>query len=101
MSSTPEVIRLATLSDVAAIELLVERAYQPLVEPIGQKPRPMLDDYADRTAAATGHREIRLYTNELMVKNLAFYPRRGYVETHRSAEAGFLRVHFRKLLPLS
>ena len=155
MSSTPEVIRLANVSDVEAIESLVERAYRPWVEPIGQTPRPMLADYrslvtrevvhvflaggrlvgvivmwpqddhfyvdnvavdpssqgvglgirlldyADRSAAAAGYREIRLCTNELMVKNLSYYPRRGYVETHRSAEPGFRRVHFRKLLPPS
>jgi GNAT superfamily N-acetyltransferase len=153
MSSTDESIRLATVSDVAEIERLVRRAYQPFVEPIGQEPAPMLDDYgslvdrevvhvirgadgldgvivmwantdhlyidnmavdptrqgfgagvrllrhAELIAAIAGHREIRLYTNEAMVKNLAFYERRGYVETHRSVDEGYRRVHFRKVLP--
>jgi hypothetical protein len=43
--------------------------------------------------------EIRLYTNEAMTENLAYYPRRGYTETHRAAEDGFNRVFFRKPVP--
>jgi GNAT superfamily N-acetyltransferase len=42
--------------------------------------------------------EIRLYTNERMVENLAMYPRLGYAETGRNVEDGFARVHFRKRL---
>jgi GNAT superfamily N-acetyltransferase len=40
--------------------------------------------------------EIRLYTNEAMTENLAYYPRRGYVETHRAEQDGFRRVFFSK-----
>ena len=40
--------------------------------------------------------EIRLYTNEAMTENLAYYPRRGYAETHRAEQDGFRRVFFRK-----
>lgn len=40
--------------------------------------------------------EIRLYTNAAMSENLAYYPRRGYVETHRGHEDGFDRVYFSK-----
>jgi GNAT superfamily N-acetyltransferase len=42
--------------------------------------------------------EIRLYTNEAMTENLAYYPRRGYAETHRAEQDGFHRVYFRKRL---
>jgi GNAT superfamily N-acetyltransferase len=42
--------------------------------------------------------EIRLYTNEAMTENLAYYPRHGYVETHRAEQDGFRRVFFRKRL---
>jgi len=42
--------------------------------------------------------EIRLYTNEAMTENIAYYPRRGYVETHRAEQDGFRRVFFRKRL---
>lgn len=43
--------------------------------------------------------EIRLYTNEAMTENLAYYRRRGYTETHRAEQDGFRRVFFRKPLP--
>jgi ribosomal protein S18 acetylase RimI-like enzyme len=42
--------------------------------------------------------EIRLYTNEAMTENLAYYTRRGYAETHRAEQDGFRRVFFRKQL---
>jgi ribosomal protein S18 acetylase RimI-like enzyme len=42
--------------------------------------------------------EIRLYTNEAMTENLAYYPRHGYTETHRAQQDGFHRVYFRKRL---
>jgi N-acetylglutamate synthase-like GNAT family acetyltransferase len=56
-------------------------------------------DVADREAVAAGLGEIRLYTNEAMTENLAYYPRRGFVETHRATEHGFSRVFFRKSVP--
>ena len=31
-----------------------------------------------------------------MIENLAYYPRRGYIETHRADQDGFHRVFFRK-----
>ena len=31
-----------------------------------------------------------------MTENLAYYPRRGYAETHRAEQDGFRRVFFRK-----
>jgi GNAT superfamily N-acetyltransferase len=54
---------------------------------------------AEQHALRLGLSEIRLYTNEAMTENLAYYPRRGYVETHRADQDGFHRVFFRK--PLS
>jgi GNAT superfamily N-acetyltransferase len=51
---------------------------------------------AEEQAADLGLPEIRLYTNVAMTENLAYYPRRGYVETHRVCENGFDRVYFRK-----
>jgi ribosomal protein S18 acetylase RimI-like enzyme len=53
---------------------------------------------ADDEASAAGYPEIRLYTNEAMTENLAYYPRHGYVETHRAEGDGFRRVYFRKRL---
>lgn len=43
--------------------------------------------------------EIRLYTNEAMTENLAYYPGHGYVQTHRAEQDGFRRVFFAKDLP--
>ena len=49
-------------------------------------------------ARELGQSEVRLYTNEVMTENLAYYPRRGYVETHRDEVNGFHRVFFVKRL---
>ena len=51
----------------------------------------------DETRAA-GLAEVRLYTNLAMTENLAYYPRRWYVETGRVEESGFSRVYFRKVV---
>ena len=53
---------------------------------------------AEDFARDTKRDEIRLYTNEAMTSNLDYYPRRGYVETHRSDESGYRRVYFSKTL---
>jgi len=42
--------------------------------------------------------EIRLYTNVVMTENLAYYPRHGYRETHRTTCDGYHRVFFTKHL---
>ena len=52
----------------------------------------------EQHARSLGRSEIRLYTNEAMTENLAYYPRRGYNETHRAEQDGFRRVFFRKPL---
>ncbi len=63
--------------------------------------RMLLND-AERAAIAAGRQEIRLYTNAAMHENLGYYPRRGYVETHRATDAGYDRVYFaRRLAPAS
>ena len=51
---------------------------------------------AEEVARERGLPEIRLYTHELMTQNIAYYLRRGYVETHRTHDGGFDRVHFAK-----
>jgi ribosomal protein S18 acetylase RimI-like enzyme len=51
---------------------------------------------AEDHARSLGLSEIRLYTNETMTENLAYYPRHGYTETHRAEQDGFRRVFFRK-----
>jgi GNAT superfamily N-acetyltransferase len=54
--------------------------------------------FAEAHARELGLPEIRLYTNAAMTENLAYYQRRGYVETHRAMADGFSRVYFSKML---
>ena len=53
---------------------------------------------ADERARSLHLPEVRLYTNEAMTENLAYYPRHGFTETHRAQQDGFHRVFFRKRL---
>ncbi len=55
-------------------------------------------DLAEEQARRHGVSEVRLYTNEAMTENLAYYPRHGYTETHRARQDGFRRVFFRKTI---
>lgn len=54
--------------------------------------------FAEARARAAGLPELRLYTNALMLENLSYYLRRGFLETHRARSAGFDRVFFAKTL---
>jgi GNAT superfamily N-acetyltransferase len=54
---------------------------------------------AEDQARQLGLAEIRLYTNVAMTENLVYYPRHGYVETHRGEGDGFSRVYFAKRVP--
>jgi GNAT superfamily N-acetyltransferase len=55
-------------------------------------------DFAEAEAARCGWDAITLYTNALMVANIAIYSARGYVEYERRAEKGFERIYMRKRL---
>jgi ribosomal protein S18 acetylase RimI-like enzyme len=52
--------------------------------------------FTEAEARRRGYALLRLYTNELMVENVAMYPRLGFTETHRGSEAGHRRVYFEK-----
>jgi GNAT superfamily N-acetyltransferase len=54
--------------------------------------------FPDEFARENGLAEVRLYTNEAMTENLAYYPRHGFVETHRATDHGYRRVFFTKHL---
>jgi ribosomal protein S18 acetylase RimI-like enzyme len=54
--------------------------------------------FTDDQAHALGLDEVRLYTNETMTENIAYYRRHGFVETHRATDRGFHRVFFIKRL---
>jgi GNAT superfamily N-acetyltransferase len=53
-------------------------------------------DFAEAEAIRCGWDAVTLYTNALMVQNIAIYSARGYVETGRRTEKGFQRVYMEK-----
>lgn len=55
-----------------------------------------LVEFAEDEARRRGHRELRLYTHETMVENVAMYETLGYEETHRVTEKGYARIYMRK-----
>lgn len=57
-----------------------------------------LMDRAELDAEEQGLTEVRLYTNQAMTENLAFYPKLGYRETHRGGQDGYRRVFYSKTL---
>lgn len=52
--------------------------------------------FAEDEARRRGQKRVWLYTNVLMVENIALYTRLGYRETHREVQAGFSRVFMEK-----
>lgn len=54
--------------------------------------------FAEEKARNRNLSEIRLYTNEKMWENLAFYERLGFEETERRLEEGYRRVFMSKRL---
>jgi ribosomal protein S18 acetylase RimI-like enzyme len=90
---------------VVGILVLEEAADHLLVENVAVSPRAqrrgigrLLLAHADDRARAGELTEVRLYTHESMTENLAYYPRRGFRETHRESQDGRRRVFFTKVL---
>ncbi|KAI0530365.1 acyl-CoA N-acyltransferase [Xylaria digitata] len=54
--------------------------------------------YAEQRARMAGYSLVRLYTHELMTRNIEYYSRIGYLETHRAEENGLKRVFMAKSL---
>lgn len=88
---------------VVGFVVLVRRADHLLLENIAADPAHQgtgvgarLLAVAEEQAAEAEIGEIRLYTHVTMTENQAYYPRHGYVETHRGNDEGFDRVFFRK-----
>ena len=88
---------------IAGFAVLVARPGYLLLENVAVLPTAQnrgigtrLLGLAEEHARSLGLSEIRLYTNEAMTENLAYYARRGYVETRRAEQEGFHRVFFRK-----
>lgn len=57
-----------------------------------------LMDFTEQEARRRGHVTVELYTNEVMVENIALYGRLGYLEVERKQDRGYDRVYFRKTL---
>ena len=88
---------------VAGILVLIDRPDHLLLDNIavasparGSGVGRALLQFAEAEAVRRGHAEIRLYTNEKMVENIALYHRIGYRETGRSVYQGLQRVDFAK-----
>lgn len=58
----------------------------------------LLMDFAESHARRAGLPVVRLYTQEIMARNIAIYAARGYAETHRATELGLRRVYMEKRL---
>ena len=91
--------------DVVGLLVLVVRPDHLLLENVAVLPSAQrrgvgarLLALAEDQARARGLDEVRLYTNEAMTENLAYYPRHGYTETRRAEQDGFRRVFFTKRL---
>lgn len=91
-----QVVGVAVLADQDDHLLLENLAVLPAAQKTGIGARLLA--LAEEQARSRGFGEIRLYTNQAMTENLAYYPRHGYTETHRAGQGGFRRVFFRKLL---
>jgi GNAT superfamily N-acetyltransferase len=82
----------------AADCLLIENiAVAPSAQRRGLGRRLM--EFAEQRAADLGLHRLTLYTNEVMVENIAIYARLGYRETERRSEHGYDRVFMEKRLP--
>ena len=56
--------------------------------------------WAETRARALGRRELRLFTNARMTRNVALYRLLGYEETHRETMTDRVLVHMAKLIAL-
>ena len=61
---------------------------------IGRK----LIEFAFLLGKEAGLQEVRLYTNELMVENLMYYPKFGFIVLNKSIENGYRRIYMSKSL---
>jgi ribosomal protein S18 acetylase RimI-like enzyme len=100
-----EVYVLAAGAELAGLLVLEARNQALLIENVAVNPafqgqglgrRLMM--FAEQQARGRELREERLYTNEVMVENLAFYRRLGFEEVERRVDGGYRRVFLRKSL---
>ncbi len=91
---------------IAALAVLIEAPDHLLLDNVAVDParhgsglgRRMMA-FAEHEALRRGYRELRLFTNEKMERNIVLYERLGFVETHRDTVAGHRRVFMTKAVP--
>ncbi len=101
-----EVFVLEDTGAIAALVVLIEAPDHLLLDNVAVNPalhgsglgRRMIA-FAEREAIRRGYGEIRLFTNQRMLSNIALYERLGFVETHRALHGGHPRVFMTKRLP--
>jgi GNAT superfamily N-acetyltransferase len=88
---------------IAAIIVLVPQPDHLLLDNIAVRPDRQgqglgrrLIAFAEDEARRLGFAELRLYTHERMIENIALYTRLGFAETGRGQQAGYDRVFMRK-----
>ncbi|GGF87756.1 GNAT family N-acetyltransferase [Azorhizobium oxalatiphilum] len=87
---------LIVLLPQAGIMLLDNVAVDPALHGTGLGRQLLI--FAEEAARASGYGAIRLYTQEIMIENIALYIRIGYRETHRVEEKGLKRIYMLKVL---
>lgn len=90
---------------IQGLVVLVPGPDQMLLENVAVRPSSqghgtgrILMNLAETETRRLGLTAVTLYTNEVMVENLAWYLRLGYQETERREEHGFRRIYLRKTL---
>jgi ribosomal protein S18 acetylase RimI-like enzyme len=91
--------------EIVAIIVLLAKPDYLLLDNIAVRPdrqgtglgRQMIA-FAETEARRRSFTELRLYTHETMIENIALYTRLGFVETGRGHEAGYDRVFMTKRL---
>lgn len=58
----------------------------------------LLIEHVEKSAIKNGYSALYLYTNEVMIENIAMYSKLGYIEVDRKKDSGFNRVFFNKQL---
>jgi len=96
LASRAEIAGLLALETLDQALFIENVAVDPAFQGQGLGRRLMM--FAEQQARQRGMREVRLYTNEAMVENLAFYQRLGFEEIERRIDDGYYRVFLRKSL---
>jgi GNAT superfamily N-acetyltransferase len=96
LEESGEILGLVVLEPCEDFLLLDNIAVDPACHGRGLGKR--LIAFTEAEARRRGYAAVELYTNEVMVENIARYRHLGYVETKRVQVAGYDRVYLRKAL---